>query len=119
MTAYWKGRMGRRPFIISLFAIIAVFFAELVFIAFLPDPLSLSAAARQVWTWGIFPFALTVNILAALAGICAQIRRLHDINMTGWLVLLGIVPFVNALLFVLLVFKKGDAGDNKYGANPL
>ena len=47
------------------------------------------------------------------------IRRLHDLDAGGWFSLLIFVPLVN-LVFLLYVFlKKGTAGPNKYGADPL
>lgn len=43
------------------------------------------------------------------------IRRLHDRNHSGWLALLIIVPLVNLLFALYLLFAKGDADTNQYG----
>lgn len=45
-----------------------------------------------------------------------SIRRLNDLNRTGWLSLLLLVPVVNFLLWLYLVFARGDEGYNDYGA---
>lgn len=47
------------------------------------------------------------------------VRRLNDLNRTGWLSLLLFVPFVNFLLWLYLVFASGDEGHNDYGAPAL
>ena len=51
--------------------------------------------------------------------ICASIRRLHDLDRSGWQVLLLAVPVFNITLGATLVFTKGTEGPNKYGEDPL
>lgn len=46
------------------------------------------------------------------------VRRLHDLNSSGWYVLLTFAPF-GQLLILWLMFKKGTAGANNYGDEPL
>lgn len=57
-----------------------------------------------------------LSIIAGVAGIFMGIKRLHDLNKTGWLYLLAIVPLVNLFFWIYLLVWKGDEGDNKYGA---
>lgn len=45
------------------------------------------------------------------------IRRLHDLNASGWYVLLTFVPF-GQFLILWLMFKEGTQGSNKYGEEP-
>ena len=45
------------------------------------------------------------------------IRRLHDLNASGWYVLITFVPF-GQFLILWLMFKKGTLGPNKYGDPP-
>ena len=50
-----------------------------------------------------------------LPNLSLVIRRLHDINKSGWWMLLfftivGLIP-----MFYWLYFKKGDQSDNNYG----
>ena len=46
-----------------------------------------------------------------------SVRRLHDLNTSGWYVFLTFVPFCQ--FFILwLMFKKGTQGPNKYGEEP-
>jgi uncharacterized membrane protein YhaH (DUF805 family) len=60
-----------------------------------------------------------LSIIVSLAGICPTIRRLHDLNYSGWLILLGLVPVVAIVLVILLCAKPGTVGANQYGEDPL
>jgi uncharacterized membrane protein YhaH (DUF805 family) len=44
------------------------------------------------------------------------IKRLHDLDKSGWLYLLGFVPIVNFFFAIYLIVWKGTDGVNKYGA---
>jgi uncharacterized membrane protein YhaH (DUF805 family) len=59
--------------------------------------------------------------LYALAGIvpglAVSMRRLHDTGKSGWWLLIGVIPLVAIVLFVLLAIK-GDSGSNVYGPDP-
>jgi len=45
-------------------------------------------------------------------------RRLNDLNRSGWWFLLFLVPIVNLLMAIYMVFFPGSAGDNNFGAAP-
>lgn len=47
------------------------------------------------------------------------IRRLHDLNKSGWFCLLMLVPFVNNIFPFYLLLAPGTVGPNEYGADPL
>lgn len=52
-----------------------------------------------------------------LPSLAVAVRRLHDINKSGWWLLLYLIPLLGAI--VLLVFFCTDSKeDNKYGMNP-
>lgn len=56
-----------------------------------------------------------------IPSLAVQVRRLHDTDRSGWWILLGIIPFVNYIGFiVLLVFYclDGSKGENRFGADP-
>jgi uncharacterized membrane protein YhaH (DUF805 family) len=54
----------------------------------------------------------------ALSFIFAK-RRLNDLNRTGWLSLLTLIPLVNLLLASYLIFFPGTVGSNDYGPMPI
>jgi uncharacterized membrane protein YhaH (DUF805 family) len=47
-----------------------------------------------------------------------SVKRLHDLDKSGWYCLLLFVPLVNILLGLMLLFKRGSQGANTYGADP-
>ncbi len=46
--------------------------------------------------------------------ISVSIRRLHDINYSGWYFLLIFIPFLNIILIFFLFLKKGKIEKNDY-----
>ena len=44
-----------------------------------------------------------------------SVRRLHDMNRGGWLIILFIIPLLNVFLGLYLIFGSGKAGINRYG----
>jgi len=61
--------------------------------------------------------ALGVLVLAVVLqlGLNVAIQRLHDDNMSGWYLLLGLFPLLNILLVPWLMFASGTEGPNRYG----
>lgn len=46
------------------------------------------------------------------------IKRLHDVNLSGWFALLILIPSINFIFFLYLLFAGGTIGMNKYGYDP-
>ena len=55
--------------------------------------------------------------IIAVALIMAR-RRLHDLDHSGWLALLLIVPLVNVFFGLYILFAAGTEGRNSYGPMP-
>ncbi len=62
---------------------------------------------------GLFGVALLLPYLGLAA------RRLHDIDKSGWWLLIGLVPIIGFIVLLVFYIKKGDAGENQYGPSPL
>ena len=60
-----------------------------------------------------FLFALAIIVPSIAVGV----RRLHDKDMTGWLMLIGLIPFGGLVLLVFFCLE-GTKGPNKYGPDP-
>jgi uncharacterized membrane protein YhaH (DUF805 family)/Tfp pilus assembly major pilin PilA len=50
--------------------------------------------------------------------IAFGVRRLHDLDKSGWWVLLMLVPLVNLLLVLYMLFAGGSDGENRFGPVP-
>lgn len=62
-------------------------------------------------------FAFCVYILAVVTiipNISLVVRRFHDIDLSGWWILIGFIPYISFIVFLILAIK-GDAKANKYG----
>ena len=69
----------------------------------------------------VYPFIAVFWILMIGFGIKVlgvSIQRLHDIGLSAWYALLLIIPIANIVLWLVLVFKSGDSGQNRYGNPP-
>lgn len=64
------------------------------------------------------PLTYIILVLGLLVpSIAVTVRRLHDTDKSGWLVLIGLIPVLGAI--VLIVFCAMDSEpDNQYGPNP-
>jgi uncharacterized membrane protein YhaH (DUF805 family) len=95
------------------------------------------ACRSEYWYWTLF--TVIVSILTALIdaqldtgfinpifqfviflpGIAIAVRRLHDIDHSGWWILIGLVPLVGAILLLVWYATKGTDGPNRFGPDPL
>lgn len=67
----------------------------------------------------LVPFiGIVVSLAFAVLGFCMTVRRLHDINTTGWASLVLLVPFAGILAVIYLCWKMGDTASNQYGPIP-
>lgn len=69
---------------------------------------------------GGVPIMNTLFSLATfLPSLAVGIRRLHDINRSGWWWLIFLVPLVGWIILIVWFAQRGDAGSNDYGDDPL
>lgn len=62
--------------------------------------------------------SILVIIAFILVYVVAMKRRLNDLGRTGWLSLIGFIPFLGGLFGLYLLFAPGDPNENKYGLPP-
>jgi uncharacterized membrane protein YhaH (DUF805 family) len=62
-----------------------------------------------------FLFSLAVFI----PGIAIGVRRLHDLDRSGWWLLLGLIPLVGAIILIVWFCSQGTQGGNRFGQDPL
>lgn len=96
------------------------------------------ASREEYWTFTI----ITVIIMAILYGIemnneqggwlltaylfvtllptiSVTVRRLHDIEKSGWWYLINFVPIVGSFVVLISLCVEGNKGTNKYGPDPI
>ena len=50
--------------------------------------------------------------------ISLTVRRLHDIEKSGWWYLLNCIPCIGSIILIVFFCKEGTAGSNRYGDDP-
>ena len=61
-----------------------------------------------------------IIILGALLPMLAvEVRRLHDIDKSGWNILWFSIPIVGFILRIIWLCRRGTVGDNRFGPDPL
>ncbi len=95
------------------------------------------ACRSEYWYWVLFaiigaivtyiidhviglPVTNTIFTLATfLPGLSVGIRRLHDLDRSGWWILLFLIPLVGAIILIIWFCSKGTDGSNRFGADRL
>lgn len=102
-----EGRLNRKPYILRGWFLSCTPYIGGFLLGIMAGP----AVAENV--------VLGLQILFALSCLLLIIRRLHDIGRSGWWWLLIFIPFVNFIMGIYLMCKKGETGPNRFGPDPL
>ncbi|MCX7113132.1 MAG: DUF805 domain-containing protein [Proteobacteria bacterium] len=66
-----------------------------------------------------FQFGVILGMIFFWPWFVIQIKRLHDINHSGWWLLANLIPFIGPLsLFIVSGFWAGTMGTNRFGDSP-
>jgi len=76
-------------------------------------PLIIDAA---LWTYAITSLA---DLALFLPGLALAIRRLHDLDRSGWWFLLVFIPVIGAIILIIWACTKGTDGPNRFGPDRL
>lgn len=107
--AVFSGRSRRREFwyFVLFYSIISLGFA-------LFD--------TAIGTW--YP-SLSIGLLSGIFGlalllpsIAVTVRRLHDVDRSGWWYLIQLIPVVGFLVILYFAVQGGTPGSNRYGPDP-
>ena len=55
-----------------------------------------------------------VGTVTLLPSLCVGVRRMHDINKSGWYILLVFIPVVGWWVLLKWTLKRGDEKNNLY-----
>jgi uncharacterized membrane protein YhaH (DUF805 family) len=100
------------------------------------DYANFSGRARrsEYWWWALY-MLITGVVLALidgggvlsglwslahlLPGLGVAVRRLHDIDRSGWWFLVGLIPLVGAIVLIVFFATRGTPGPNRFGEDPI
>jgi uncharacterized membrane protein YhaH (DUF805 family) len=54
-----------------------------------------------------------------IPGLAVSVRRLHDVDRSGWWLLLGFIPLIGAIILIIWYCTAGTNGANRFGPDPL
>lgn len=105
----FSGRARRKEYwMFTLFSLIASVLLTVLDVMFG----TLDAASG----WGLLGFLYFLAVL--LPGLAVSVRRLHDIDKSGWWLLLILIPIIGALVLLVFAIMEGTRGDNRFGPDP-
>ncbi len=109
--ANFNGRARRKEYwgAMLIYIIVAVILSMLMNITFW---ISEYLSYFFVLVTSIFYLATIVPILAL------TVRRLHDIDKSGWWYLISLVPIIGGIWLLILLCTEGTRGENRFGADP-
>lgn len=68
---------------------------------------------------GLGLFSAVVALATFLPSISVAVRRLHDIDRTGWWWWIIFIPLIGLIVLIVFFVTKGTPGDNRFGPDPL
>jgi uncharacterized membrane protein YhaH (DUF805 family) len=67
---------------------------------------------------GVNVVMFVIYVILVLASLSVSVRRLHDSNKSGWLVLLNLLCCIGPIILIVFWVQPSTEGDNSYGPRP-
>ncbi|GAA1764412.1 DUF805 domain-containing protein [Nocardioides hankookensis] len=80
--------------------------------------LVLDSALGLTWSDQVGPISLVVRLALLLPLLAVGARRLHDADLSGWWLLLALIPLLGVIGLLFMWIRHGSAGDNRFGPAP-
>jgi uncharacterized membrane protein YhaH (DUF805 family) len=61
------------------------------------------------------PLTMISSLIFLLPSLAAMVRRLHDIDRSGWWYFIVFIPVVGVLVLIFWATRPGTEGSNQYG----
>ncbi|KFF23516.1 DUF805 domain-containing protein [Chryseobacterium vrystaatense] len=61
---------------------------------------------------------LIYGLATFIPGLAVLVRRLHDVDKSGWWFFISLIPIVGAIWLIVILATEGTPGSNEYGVNP-
>jgi uncharacterized membrane protein YhaH (DUF805 family) len=65
----------------------------------------------------VAPISSLVGLAMFLPGLSVAVRRLHDLDRSGWWVLLALIPIVGMIMLIIWGCTRGTVGPNRFGSD--
>ncbi len=67
----------------------------------------------------LMAFVVIAYIPMVIGMVALGVRRLHDLDKSGWLWLVLLIPIVNIILTIYMMFFPGTSATNRFGPRPM
>lgn len=74
---------------------------------------------------GIIGYVLGLSFISNIYGLAlllpslaVSVRRLHDVNKSGWFLLISLIPLIGTIWLIVVLATEGNRGSNQYGEDP-
>ena len=117
----WRGRLNRQRFILRT-AILTTLIIILYFIALIFATVVTGSGDEEVASAMLIIMvlcALPVMLPLIVLSYFMTIKRGHDLNIQGWIVVIICLLGGAGILTIYFSIAKGNEGPNQYGDNPL
>ncbi|TQS71424.1 DUF805 domain-containing protein [Rhodobacteraceae bacterium] len=64
------------------------------------------------------PLSFVFSLAMIIPSLAVAVRRLHDIDRTGWWVLIGLIPLIGAVVLIVFCASRTRSGENRFGPEP-
>lgn len=108
-----EGRIGRLRYLAYMMGVTILLMLAIGF------AIAVLAAILGIGETGKAILLVIAYIPIMVFSFALAVRRLNDLNQSGWLSLLNLIPLVNILVALWLLCAPGDKGANKYGPPPV
>jgi uncharacterized membrane protein YhaH (DUF805 family) len=67
---------------------------------------------------GVPALSAIAYLVHFIPGLAVLVRRLHDIDRSGWWLLISLVPVIGGIWLLVLLCTEGTYGPNRFGPGP-
>ncbi len=122
--ADFRGRSRRQEYWMFILGQIVVFaILALLYFMLMPSSATIGANGLPAGPSGAMVAVIGLGVLFVLAifipTLAVQVRRFHDQDKSGWLVLLQFIPYVGGIILLVFMCIEGTRGPNRFGSDPV
>jgi uncharacterized membrane protein YhaH (DUF805 family) len=90
----------------------------LYFLPWLVGLMGIYAEGMREQVSAIDAVAMLYGLLTMYSSFAVCVKRIHDLNGSGWKSLLLLIPLFSLVFWIYLGSKRGTQGENRFGPDP-
>ncbi len=77
--------------------------------------LSSDSSSLSILGFAVYGLVVLATLVPTLA---VSVRRLHDLNKSGWFYFIALIPLIGSIILLVWFFTDGERFANNYGSDP-